>query len=87
MMAEVPMALSSRRCSDRRSESTRLVPCEKQDREEGSDRRKNGKSMPDMRAEPHLSVCSFQLPGRDRAHIQVPVLFLLADGVIAFAAG
>lgn len=28
MMAEVPIALSNRRCSDRRSESTRLVPCE-----------------------------------------------------------
>lgn len=35
--------------------------------------------------EPHLSVGSFQLPGRDGAHIQVPVLLLLADGVIAFA--
>ena len=34
MMAEVPMALSSRRCSDRRSESTRLVPYEEQAREE-----------------------------------------------------
>lgn len=30
MMADVPMALSSRRCSDRRSESTRFVPCEQQ---------------------------------------------------------
>lgn len=28
MMAEVPMALNNRRCSDRRSESTLLVPCE-----------------------------------------------------------
>lgn len=32
MMAEVPIALSNRRCSDRRSESTRLVPYE-QDKE------------------------------------------------------
>lgn len=39
------------------------------------------------RAEPHLSVRSFQLPGRDGAHVQVPVLLLLADGVVALAAG
>lgn len=43
-------------------------------------------SGPGSRAGPHLSVRSFQLSGRNRAHIQVPVLFLLADGVIAFAA-
>lgn len=39
------------------------------------------------KAEPYLSVCSFQLPGRNRAHIQVPVFLLLADGVIAFTSG
>lgn len=38
MTAEVPMALSSRRCSDRRSESTRLVPWEKQDVGKGQEK-------------------------------------------------
>lgn len=41
MTAEVPMALSSRRCSDRRSESTRLVPW--RSRTWVRDRRNHGK--------------------------------------------
>lgn len=89
MMAEVPIALSSRRCSDRRSESTRLVPCEASQGPGVSDSRTVGRDArgPGSRAESYLSVRSFQLPGRDGAHVQVPVLLLLADGVIAFAAG